>query len=62
MGCIGSKGEDAVKATSGGQVLNPVAGGGAAEEAGGNRRTKDFKRPVWKSDEPMTLEDIKVGD
>ena len=50
--------------TEGGEVngqTRPVAAGLAASEQDVNKRTKDYKRPVWKSEEPMTLEDIKVS-
>ncbi|GAX84347.1 hypothetical protein CEUSTIGMA_g11769.t1 [Chlamydomonas eustigma] len=53
MGCIGSK-DDALN-----QDGSDADGGVPGETHRPDKATKTFSKPVWKSDETMTMEEIK---
>ena len=54
MGCLSSKEEDVREGQQQGEVVN------SAGQTRHNKRTSVYSRPVWKSEEHLTLEEIKV--
>lgn len=61
MGCLGSKLEE--RAVDQGETINPTgtgAGDVRQQKPKSGQRTTVFAKPVWKTDEALTFEEMKV--